>query len=269
MGTGTSLRRISRAAALVAAGALGGGAAFAVASVPDSNGTFHACVSVVTRGTTTIPASGANVSVIDPNAGQQCNPTAGATPAQTEISWNATGPQGPPGASGAPGSPGAPGKIVTVAAGHTLTLAGGQVVTVGDSGPTITPPLLRSNAKPVGSVAIGTGSGALTFPLLSFGFAASRASTTRTQVNDITITKTVDKSSAKLFLACTNGKHFSSAKITLRKSGGGGGSSGKIYLVFSFKLVAVKTIQAEPSNGGGKPLESLTLSFSKETVETK
>ncbi len=32
------------------------------------------------------------------------------------------------------------------------------------------------------------------------------------------------------------------ADADLRKSGGGGGTSGKVYLVFNFKLVAVKTV---------------------------
>jgi hypothetical protein len=266
MGTGTSLRRISKAGALMAAGALGGGAAFAVASVPDGNGTYHACLDVATAGGTLVPntTGGPNLTVIDPSAGQHCVAPDGTVTNQTTISWNATGPQGPPGANGSPG------KSVTVANGHTLTLAGGQVITVGGgSGLTITPPPLRSNAKPVGTIQIGTGSGALTFPLLNVGFAnASTGSAKRTQVKDISITKTVDKSSAKLFNACVTGKHFSSAKITLRKSGGGSGTSGKIFLVFRFKLVAVKTIQADPTSGGDRPLESLTLSFSKESVES-
>jgi hypothetical protein len=264
MGTGTPVRGIFKAGALVAAGVLGGGAAFAVASVPDGNGTYHACVSVVARGTTTFPTSGPNVSVIDPAEGQQCNSTAG-SPAQTEISWNATGPQGPPGTPGAPGSSGAPGKSVTVAGGHTLTI-GGQVITVAsDPGVTITPQPLRGNAPSVGTVQIGSGPDAVTFKVLDFSFASpgtAAASGRRVQVKDISITKRVDKSSAKLFQACATGKHFPGAKLTLRKA------SGKIYLVFRFKLVAVKTISLASSKGGGTPLQAITLSFSQESIES-
>jgi hypothetical protein len=248
---------------LVAAGAAGGGAALAVASVPDGNGTYHACVSVVPRGTSTIPAGGANVSVIDPGAGQQCNTTAGAAPAQTEISWNATGPPGPPGTPGSTGSAGAPGKTVTVAGGHTLTI-GGQVITVAsDPGVTITPRPLRGNARPVATVQIGSGRDALSFPVLDFAFASpatATASGRSTQVKDLSITKRLDKSSTKLFEACATGKHFPKATLTVRKA------SGKIYLVFTFKLVAVKTISSASNGGGGSPLQTITLSFSQQSL---
>jgi hypothetical protein len=258
---------IFRAVLLVAAGAAGGGAALAVASVPDGNGTYHACVSVVTRGTTTVPASGPNVSVIDPSAGQQCTSTAGAAPGQTEISWNATGPAGPAGPQGPPGangSSGAPGQSVTIAGGHTLTIGGGQVITVGGTPDlTITPPPLRSNATPVGSLRIGSGAGALTVNLLDVEFAKT---STHAPLRDITITKKVDKSSPTLFRACATGKHFAKVTVSMRKAGGSGSGAGKSFLVFVFKLVAVKSIQTSPSSGGGVPLETITLSFSQQSL---
>ncbi len=270
MGTGTSLRRISRAGALVAAGALGGGAAFAVASVPDGNGVIHGCVQVTGTGSVPVTTS-ANLRVIDSAAGQTCHTAFGAAgPApETALNWNASGPQGPPGAPGASGtngSPGAPGKSVTIAGGHTLTI-GGQVITVAsDPGVTITPPPLRSNAPSVGTVQIGSGPDAVTFNVLDFSFASpatANASGRRVQVKDISITKRVDKASTKLFQACATGKHFQGAKLTLRKA------SGKIYLVFRFKLVAVKTVYLTSSKGGGTPLQAITLSFSQESSESR
>jgi type VI protein secretion system component Hcp len=221
---------------------------------------IHACVSTQRSG---IPNTGANIRIIDSDAGQTCNP-AGAASAETALNWNATGPQGPPGAPGASGSPGAPGKVVTVAGGHTLTI-GGQVITVAsDPGVTITPPPLRGNAPSVGTVQIGSGPDAVTFNVLDFSFASpatANASSRRVQVKDISITKRVDKSSAKLFQACATGKHFQGAKLTVRKA------SGKIYLVFRFKLVAVKTISWASRTGGGTPLQAITLSFSQESIE--
>jgi hypothetical protein len=259
---------VLRAALLLAAGAAGGGAALAVASVPDGNGTFHACLQLTRSGTATVPdttTTAPNITVIDPSAGQQCNSPAGRPP-QREISWNATGPQG---AAGPAGAPGAPGKSVTIASGHTLTIAGGQVITVGgDPGLTITPPPLRSNATPVGTMKMGTGPGALTFKVLDVAFvnpSPASSSTRRATVKDITITKTVDKSSAKLFRFCANGKHIAQGKLTMRKAGG----NGRIFLVFTFKLVAVKSIQATPSSGGGLPLETLTLSFSQQSMTSR
>jgi hypothetical protein len=263
---------IFRAVLLVAAGAAGGGAALAVASVPDGNGTYHACVQMTraASGATVPDTSTTNLTVIDPSAGQHCIPPDNPVPNQSEISWNAAGPagapgpQGPPGGNGSPGGSGAPGQSVTVAAGHTLTIPGGQVITVGGTpGLTIAPPPLRSNAAPVGSLRIGSGAGALTFNLLDVEFAKT---STRAPIRDITITKKVDKSSPKLFQACATGKHFAKVTLSLRKAGGSGGGTGKIYLVFHFKLVAVKTIYTSPSSGAGSPLETLTLSFSSSSL---
>src|ERR1700722_2099764 len=121
---GGRISRIPKAAALVAVGLLAGGAGFAVASVPDGSGTFHACVLMQTTGgesgTVTEPVidgvdddldgSGiGNLTLIDPSAGQTCDDVAaengvGSTPyIQEAISWNQTGPTGPQGATGAQG----------------------------------------------------------------------------------------------------------------------------------------------------------------------
>jgi type VI protein secretion system component Hcp len=118
------LSRVPKAAALVAVGLLAGGAGFAVASVPDGSGTFHACVLMQTTegetGTVTEPVidgvdsdldgSGiGNLTLIDPSAGQTCDDVAaengvGSTPyIEQAISWNQTGPAGPQGEAGAQG----------------------------------------------------------------------------------------------------------------------------------------------------------------------
>jgi type VI secretion system secreted protein Hcp len=39
-------------------------------------------------------------------------------------------------------------------------------------------------------------------------------------VQDLTVTKFVDKSSPNLMLSCCNGKHYGSALLTVRKAGG-------------------------------------------------
>ncbi|HUE25204.1 MAG TPA: hypothetical protein VMP89_00405, partial [Solirubrobacteraceae bacterium] len=123
--------RSGRVAALLAVGALGGAAALAVASVPDSSGVIHACYAV-SSGATTVPAtSGTNLlRIIDPSAGQTCNPAGapGSTGTEAALNWNAAGQQGPAGPAGQNGSPG---PTSTIASGHTFTISGGQVITVG------------------------------------------------------------------------------------------------------------------------------------------
>lgn len=126
----------------MAVGLLAGGAGFAVASVPDGNGSFHACVLMETTGgesgTATVPVingvndddedgSGiGNVTLIDPSAGQTCDDVAaengvGSTPyIEQAVSWNQTGPAGPQGETGAQGIQGPTGPTgPTGAAGPT------------------------------------------------------------------------------------------------------------------------------------------------------
>jgi hypothetical protein len=123
--------------ALVAAGA---GAGVAVAAVPDSNGVIHACVNVSREDNgTLVPQTneGANLSVIDPSAGQSCNASDAPTSPQTTLTWNVTGPQGPAGTPGAAGATGPTGATGTRGpAGPTGTTgARGPAGDAGSTGP--------------------------------------------------------------------------------------------------------------------------------------
>src|SRR5581483_5950195 len=160
MGIGTGLRRWGKGVALVAVGVAGGGAAFAVASVPDSSNVIHACVKMVTiNGVVQPDEAGPNLRIIDPSAGQLCaqDPAGGAF--ESALNWNQSGPTGPAGLNGAtgpagtPGSPGVTGAVgapgssppatgtgstgtgtsgpgTTVPGGSTLTIPGGAVITI-------------------------------------------------------------------------------------------------------------------------------------------
>lgn len=244
-----------RAAMLIAVGLAGGGAAWAVASVPDSGGVVHACIDLTTAaGGATVPdQSHPNVTVIDKDAGQQCIPPDPPVPNQTELTWNVTG---PPGAAGGAGPPGQPGQSNT-----------GTVV--------IAAPTVRSRDPQIGRVVLGNGTGALRFNLLSYGFAptgtadkSGGGASGKVKFNEFQIVKITDKASPKLFKACTKGEHFKSATITLAKKSGSGKKEG--YLVIKLSEVLVSSIQAGSGGGGGtRPLESLTLNFAKSQLEYK
>ncbi len=253
---------------LLAIGGAGGAAAVAVATVPDSNGVIDACVSVSTQNGTLVPRSPGTPTIIDPGAGQHCISNDGTITNQTTLTWNATGPEGPPGQTGAQG---APGRTATVTSGHTLTLAGGQVLTVGGGTGntyTITSPPFRPSGKQV-TLDLGT----LTVPIAGLSLLNSRTGTGggggtgKVQVHDISITKYVDKASPKLALACANGKHYSTAKITVRKAGRGQ----QEFLTYKLSDVLISSYQSGGSGGGkgATPTESLTLNFKKISVEYK
>lgn len=267
-----------RAVLLVAAGAAGGGAALAVASVPDSDGTYHACLQLTTTvastGTITVPnTNGPNLTMIDPSAGQHCIPPDSPAPGQTEISWNATGPQGPQGppgtpgangANGANGSPGAPGRSVTIAGGRTLTLGGGQVVTVGGNlgGTTIASPTINPRGPALGRATL-TGSGIPGFTVLGISFAPSAGKSGsgkgNVSIHEIVITKPVDTASPKLFRACATGQHIREASIFVRKAS----AKAKAYLVYTLKDVVISSYQTAPADKSGTPEEHISLNFTK------
>ncbi len=252
------IRLSSRAVLLLAIGGAGGAAAVAVATVPGSDGVIHACY-------TTAPASGLpittgpNLRIIDAGAGQTCNTIAGAAPVERPITWNVQGP---------PGTPGVNGKSVTVVSGHTLTLAGGQVITVGGgTAPTYT--IINPLPKPSGNQ-MTLDIDSMTLPILSFSFASviggggvgrhgtgGGAGTGR--VNDISVTKLLDKTSAKLALACNTGTPFKTATITLRK--------GTKLVKYLLSTVSIVGYQAAGHGSGGQLTETFTLAFAKEQIK--
>jgi hypothetical protein len=245
MGAWGRLGRASKAGLLLAAGAAGGAAAVAVASVPGSDGVIHACYQVTPGSTVPVATTGANLRIIDPAAGQTCNTGGAAGPGnEVPIAWNQ---QGPPGQQGPQGPQGPPGKSVTIAGGNTLTI-GGTVVTVGaSSGVTINVPSV--GAHPIGSAAV-TGLGV--FDILSVSLGSS-SSAGRAGIHDIVVTKTVDKSSTALQLACFTGQHFKTVTLYVRKSGG-------VYLQYRLDKVLVSSFQLS-GHGGTKPTETLTFNY--------
>jgi type VI protein secretion system component Hcp len=231
-------------------GVAGGAAAVAVATVPDSSAVIHACVAISDPGQPPI-VSQPNVTVIDPSAGQSCDPV------HDSISWNV---QGPPGQTGAQGPAG---KSVTVVSGHTLTLAGGQVITVGGgTGKTFT--IGGITPRPSGRRLTLTIDG-MTVPILSFGFLATQKGTGSGQVqhSDLTVTKYTDKASAQLALACAKGTHFKKATVTVRKAGKGQ----QEFLVYKLSNVQISADQTAGGGGNARPQESISFNFTKIQTE--
>ena len=92
------------------------------------------------------------------------------------------------------------------------------------------------------------------------GHAGTGSGTGKVDVSDISIMKTLDKSSPTLQLACTNGKHITKGKITLRKSG----ENPLDYLTIDLESVFVSSYQIAHSVGGTDvPSETFALNFVK------
>jgi hypothetical protein len=226
-----------RAILLIALGAVGGGAAFAVASIPDGNGVIHACVLLSDPPPGGQPVPGANLHITDSSS-----PSCGAS--EQPLSWNVTGPTGQTGPGGPIGPAGAAGP------GTTVNLAS---------------PPIRNSAKAVATLKLGTGRSAIETNLLGFSVVQSSGQGTgKTKIHDLSFTKKADKASAALFKACASGKHFPAVTITARKAGKGQ----QEYLKITLTDVIISSAQNAPSGGGGKqPQEHISLNFAKIAFE--
>jgi type VI protein secretion system component Hcp len=257
------MTRTWRIVAVTVVAALGGATAIAVAAVPDGNGEIHACLNVTTTtGGATVPnLNGPNLTVIDPAAGQKCLPPDGpAVPNQTALSWNVAGPQGPPGSPGAPGTAGVTGPAGPAGATGSPGAGGGGVT----NSVTIAPPLLNANAKPVADVAIGSGSGALTFSILAAdqaGVAARQPGVGKTTFHDFSFTKKLDKSSPNLLRLAASGKHIPRVTIEYVKPS----VAGK-YLVVTLSDVLIGSDQSQAS-AGDKPTPQETVSLNYGAIQ--
>lgn len=101
-----------------------------------------------------------------------------------------------------------------------------------------------SNPSSVGS---GTGSGA-----------------GKVDISSMSLQKQVDLASAKLFQQCCAGKHFDEATMVCREAGG---DTPVEYWTIKFKQVFVDSISWGAASGGGKPSESISISFAQVTFD--
>jgi type VI secretion system secreted protein Hcp len=97
------------------------------------------------------------------------------------------------------------------------------------------------------------------------GGAGGGGGTGKAQFHDFYVTKNVDSSSPKLFLAAANHQHIKEGTLTCSKGGGGA----QDYLVYKFKNLTVNFFQK--SGGGGKivPVENIKFGYEEVTVEYK
>ena len=76
---------------------------------------------------------------------------------------------------------------------------------------------------------------------LNIGSQSTGAGAGKVTFNPFSITRKIDRASPVLFERACSGTPYQQVALGARKAAGGA-SSGQIYLVFMFKLVAVKTI---------------------------
>ena len=84
----------------------------------------------------------------------------------------------------------------------------------------------------------------------------------KVNVQDLSFTKYIDKSSPDLMLACCNGKHYDSALLTVRKAG----EKPLEYLKITMTEALVTSVSTGGSGGEDRLTENVSLNFADVTV---
>lgn len=85
----------------------------------------------------------------------------------------------------------------------------------------------------------------------------------KVNIQDLSFTKYVDKSSTNLMLACCNGKHYPEALLTVRKAG----ENPVEYLKLTMTDVLITGVSTGGSGGEDRITENVMLNFAKVKVE--
>jgi type VI secretion system secreted protein Hcp len=81
----------------------------------------------------------------------------------------------------------------------------------------------------------------------------------KANVQDLSFTKYIDKSSPPLLQACCTGKHYPTAKLTVRKAG----EHPLEYVIVELTEVLVTSVSTGGSGGEDRLTENVTLNFAK------
>jgi type VI secretion system secreted protein Hcp len=84
-------------------------------------------------------------------------------------------------------------------------------------------------------------------------------------VQDLSFTKYIDKSSPDLMLYCLNGKHVDKATLTVRKAG----ETPLEYLIINLEDLIITSVSTGGSGGEDRLTENVSLNFAKVKVDYK
>lgn len=109
--------------------------------------------------------------------------------------------------------------------------------------------------------------------VLSWSWGMSQTGTThsgtgggaaKVSVQDLTITKWVDKASADLIKACSTGQHFTDGLLTVRKAAG---KEAIEYIKVKMQNIIITNVSTGGSHGEERLTEHVTLNFQKFNYE--
>ncbi|MCW1935286.1 MULTISPECIES: Hcp family type VI secretion system effector [Pseudomonas] len=86
----------------------------------------------------------------------------------------------------------------------------------------------------------------------------------KVSIQDLSLTKYVDKASPNLMMHCSSGKHVPKVTLTVRKAGG---DSQVEYLIINLEEVLISSLSTGGSGSDDRLIENVTLNFAKVTVD--
>ncbi|MBY6003065.1 type VI secretion system tube protein Hcp [Salipiger bermudensis] len=102
---------------------------------------------------------------------------------------------------------------------------------------------------------------------INIGSATGGGGAGKAWFKDFEVSKSTDTASCGLFSTLCNGTHFDEAIIELRRSGGSTSASGSTFMKFHFKLVMVKDMTWEGSDGDDNCNETVIFNYGAIKVE--
>lgn len=86
----------------------------------------------------------------------------------------------------------------------------------------------------------------------------------KVSIQDLSLTKYVDKSTPNLMMHCSSGKHVPKVTLTVRKAGG---DAQVEYLIINLEEVLISSLSTGGSGSDDRLIENITLNFAKVTVD--
>ena len=86
----------------------------------------------------------------------------------------------------------------------------------------------------------------------------------KVNIQDLSITKYVDKATPNLMMHCSSGKHIDKVTLTVRKAGG---DNQVEYLIINLEEVLVTSLSTGGSGADDRLIENVTLNFAQVLVD--
>ncbi|MBZ9664112.1 type VI secretion system tube protein Hcp [Pseudomonas sp. LMG 31766] len=86
----------------------------------------------------------------------------------------------------------------------------------------------------------------------------------KVSIQDLSLTKFVDKATPNLMMHCSSGKHVPKVTLTVRKAGG---DAQVEYLIINLEEVLISSLSTGGSGSDDRLIENITLNFAKVTVD--